>query len=60
MEGGKSRYKVTILPMSLEEEKKLDNLVVDEIVKFLFDLLSKESIMGLEKEVSKKLLNDRR
>ena len=56
MEGGKSRYKVTILPMSLEEENNLSNLVVDEIVKFLFDLLSKESIKGLESEVNKKLL----
>ncbi|HEY5523997.1 MAG TPA: hypothetical protein VIK26_01535 [Clostridium sp.] len=56
MEGGKSRYKVKILPMSLEEKNNLSNLVVDEIVKFLFDLLSKESIKGLEREVNKKLL----
>lgn len=60
MEGGKSRYKITILPMSLEDEKKLNNLIVDEVIKFLFDLLSNESIRGLEKEVSKKLLNDKK
>ncbi|PRR80871.1 hypothetical protein [Clostridium vincentii] len=60
MEAGKSRYKVTILPMSLDEEKNLNNLIVDEVIKFLLDILSNESIRGLEKEVSKKLLSDRR
>lgn len=57
MEASKSRYKVTILPMSLDLEKNFNNLVVDEVVKFIFELLSKESIKNLESEVTKKLLN---
>lgn len=54
MAKSKPLYKVTIAPMSREEEEKFQSLVADEVTRFVADLLPKDIMVKIGKEIGQK------
>lgn len=55
MAKSKPLYKVTIAPMCKEEEERFQDLVADEVARFVADLLPKDIMVKLGEEIGQRL-----
>lgn len=54
MAKSKPLYKVIIAPMSREEEERFQSLVADEVARFVANLLPKDIMVKIGKEIGQK------